>query len=83
MESQTRGHVILAVVLATMLIVICVAIVLFIYKKSDRHPSIPGKFNTFDNPLFFGNERAQPDVVDTNKLLAYAEEEKSGSVITL
>ncbi|XP_028988444.1 macrophage mannose receptor 1-like [Betta splendens] len=78
-----RHHIILSAVMATLLTVIGIAILLFIFKKSGHHLTISEKFNTFDNPLFFNNERARPDLVDTNKLVANDEEENSGSVITV
>uniref|UniRef100_A0A8D0CPC0 Mannose receptor, C type 1b n=1 Tax=Sander lucioperca TaxID=283035 RepID=A0A8D0CPC0_SANLU len=80
-DPQTRGHIILAVVLA--ITVIAIVIALFLFKKSGLRLPIPERLSTFDNPLFFNNERSQPDLVDTNKLVANAEEENSGSVITV
>ncbi|XP_070774848.1 macrophage mannose receptor 1-like [Enoplosus armatus] len=80
---QTRGHIILAVVLVIAAIAIGTVIVLFLFKKSGRHLAIPEKLTAFDNPLFSSNEQSQPDVVDTNKLVANAEEENPGPIITV
>lgn len=83
MESQNRRHIILAVVMVITLTVIGIVIVFFLFKKSGRRLPIPAKLTTFDNPLFFSNERARPDLVDTDKLVANAVEENPGSVITV
>ncbi|XP_070829826.1 macrophage mannose receptor 1-like [Chaetodon trifascialis] len=82
-EHQNRGHSVLAALLIITGLAVGTAIVLFLYKKSGRHLPIPEKLTTFDNPLFFNNERAQPDLVDTNKLVANAEEENAGPVVTV
>ncbi|XP_029309189.1 macrophage mannose receptor 1-like [Cottoperca gobio] len=68
-DRQTRGHIILAVVLVIIAIAIGAVIALFLFKKSGLRLPIPGKLSTFDNPLFFNN------VVDANKLVANIEEE--------
>ncbi|XP_041804377.1 macrophage mannose receptor 1-like [Chelmon rostratus] len=82
-EPGSRGHSILAVLLIITALATGTVIVLFLYKKSGRHLPIPEKLTTFDNPLFFNNERSQPDLVDTNKLVANAEEETPGPVVTV
>ncbi|XP_044077016.1 macrophage mannose receptor 1-like [Siniperca chuatsi] len=79
-DPQTRGHIILAVVLVITAVAIGMVIVLFLFKKSGRTLRIPEKLTTFDNPLFFNNERSRPDLVDTSKLVENAEEENSGSM---
>ncbi|KAG8014276.1 Macrophage mannose receptor 1 [Nibea albiflora] len=81
--SQTRGRVVLPVVLVIIVIVICTAIALFLFKKSGRRLPIPEKLTTFDNPLFFNNDRHRSEMVDTNKLVANAEEEHPGPVVTV
>ncbi|XP_034742576.1 macrophage mannose receptor 1-like [Etheostoma cragini] len=82
-DPQTRGHIILAVVLAITVISIGAVIALFLFKKSGLRLPIPEKLSTFDNPLFFSNERYQPDLVDAKKLVVNADEENSVSVITV
>ncbi|KAI9544497.1 hypothetical protein NQZ68_001370 [Dissostichus eleginoides] len=64
MDPQTRGHVFLIVSLVIIAIVIGTLIALFLFKKSGRSLLIPTKLSTFDNPLFFNNERSKPDVVE-------------------
>ena len=54
--------------------------VILVKKFAHRLP-IPVKLTTFDNPLFFGNERSQPGVADTSKLVENAEEENPEPVI--
>ncbi|KAI3374792.1 hypothetical protein L3Q82_021350, partial [Scortum barcoo] len=81
-QLQTRGHNILAGVLVIAVIVIGMVIALFLFKKSGRRLPIPEKLSTFDNPLFFSNEQRQSALVDTKKLVANAEEENIGAVIT-
>ncbi|XP_042352885.1 macrophage mannose receptor 1-like isoform X2 [Plectropomus leopardus] len=76
-DPQTHGHMILAVVLVITAIAIGVVITLFLFKKSGRRLPMSQKLPTFDNPLFFNNEQSQTGLVDTNKLVAYAEEENS------
>ncbi|XP_049454398.1 macrophage mannose receptor 1-like isoform X1 [Epinephelus fuscoguttatus] len=83
MDPQTHGHIILAVVLVITAIAIGTVITLFLFKKSGHRLLIPGKSSTFDNPLFFTNERAKPGPVDTNKLVANAEEEDPVPVTTV
>ncbi|XP_047445392.1 macrophage mannose receptor 1-like [Mugil cephalus] len=82
-DSQTRGHIILAVVLVIAVIAIGTVTVLFFLKKSGVRIAIPEKLTTFDNPLFFSNERHQAGQVDTNKLVGNAEEDDSGTVRTV
>ncbi|KAF1383676.1 hypothetical protein PFLUV_G00134320 [Perca fluviatilis] len=82
-DPQSRGHITMAVVLAITVIAIGAVIALFLFKKSGLHLPIPERLSTFDNPLFFNNEQSQSDLVDTNKLVVNAEEENSGSVITV
>lgn len=83
MDPQTRGRVVLPVVLVITAIIIGTAIALFLFKKSGRRLPIPEKLTTFDNPLFFNNERHRSEMVDTNKLVANAEEENPGPVVTV
>lgn len=80
-DPKTRGHTILAIVLVIGVIAIGAVITLFLFKKSGRPLPIPEKLSAFDNPLFFNNERSQPNLVDTNKLVANAEEENTGPII--
>lgn len=82
-DPQTRGRVVLPVVLVITAIIIGTAIALFLFKKSGRRLPIPEKLTTFDNPLFFNNERHRSEMVDTNKLVANAEEENPGPVVTV
>lgn len=70
-EVQVRGHKILAVVLVISALVTGIVIVFFLFKKSGHRLHIPEKLTAFDNPLF-KNERAQPDLVDTDKLVVNA-----------
>lgn len=58
-------------------------VAIFLFKKSGRRLPMPQKLTTFDNPMFFNNERAQPNVVDSSKLVVNAEEEDPGSVKTV
>ncbi|XP_042352883.1 macrophage mannose receptor 1-like [Plectropomus leopardus] len=78
-----RGHNTLAVVLVIIVIAVGLGIALFLFKRSGRRLPIPEKLSTFDNPLFFNNERFHPNLVDTNKLVANAEEENSAPVISM
>ncbi|KAL6103984.1 uncharacterized protein ACO6RY_13810 [Pungitius sinensis] len=72
-ESRRRNILAVALVLAGIAAGTVVALVLF--KKSGRRLAIPERLSTFDNPLFFNNERVGADSVDTSKLVANAEEE--------
>ncbi|XP_042285556.1 macrophage mannose receptor 1-like isoform X1 [Thunnus maccoyii] len=74
---HNRAHTSLVVVLIIMITSTLIVTAFFLYKKSPR--PLP----TFDNPLYFGSERSQPDVVDTNKLIEKAEEENPEPIITL
>ncbi|XP_059201009.1 macrophage mannose receptor 1-like [Centropristis striata] len=82
-EQKTRGRVTLAVVLVITVMAIGIATAWFFFKKSGGRLPIPEKLSTFDNPLFFNNERSPPDLVDTNKLVENAEEENPAPVITV
>uniref|UniRef100_A0A4W6EYQ1 Mannose receptor, C type 1b n=1 Tax=Lates calcarifer TaxID=8187 RepID=A0A4W6EYQ1_LATCA len=82
-DPQTRGHIILAVVLVITAIAMGIFVIGFLFKKSGHRLTIPEKLTTFDNPLFFNNERSQPDLVDTNKLVANAEEEHPEPIVTV
>ncbi|XP_034558608.1 macrophage mannose receptor 1-like isoform X2 [Notolabrus celidotus] len=74
---RSRVHTSLVVVLIISIISTLMALGFFLYKKSPR--PLP----TFDNPLYFGSERSQPDVVDTNKLIENAEVENPEPIIAL
>uniref|UniRef100_A0A673AFI2 Macrophage mannose receptor 1-like n=1 Tax=Sphaeramia orbicularis TaxID=375764 RepID=A0A673AFI2_9TELE len=76
-DRQNRAHASLVVVLVIMVISCLIVVAIFIYKKAPR--PLP----TFENPLYVENERPQPDVVDTNKLIEKAEEETPEPIITL
>ncbi|XP_040911919.1 macrophage mannose receptor 1-like [Toxotes jaculatrix] len=76
-DPRSRVHTSLVVVLIILITSSLIVTAFFLYKKSPR--LIP----TFDNPLYFGSERSQPDVVDTNKLIEKAEEENPEPIITL
>ncbi len=80
MELQTRGRIILAVVLVIAATAIGTVITVILFKKSGRRLPIPERLSTFDNPLFFNN---QSDLVDAKKLVANAEEENPGAIITV
>ncbi|KAF7668435.1 hypothetical protein LDENG_00014620 [Lucifuga dentata] len=77
LDPRHRVHTNLAVVLVITVISMLAVIAFFLYKKSGR--PLP----TFDNPLYFGGEKSQPDVVDTNKLIENAQEENTEPMITL
>ncbi|XP_071348972.1 macrophage mannose receptor 1-like [Trachinotus anak] len=59
------GHISLVAVLVIAGIAMGAVIAFFVFKKSNRRLTIPGRFTAFDNPLFFSNEKSPPDVVDT------------------
>ncbi|XP_026229722.1 macrophage mannose receptor 1-like isoform X2 [Anabas testudineus] len=80
-EIQVRIHTVLVAVLVIIAIVIAGIIIFILFKRSGRRLPIPEKFTAFDNPLFFSNDRAQSGLVDTEKLVANAAAENSGSVI--
>ncbi|XP_042353789.1 macrophage mannose receptor 1-like isoform X2 [Plectropomus leopardus] len=71
---QSQGHNILAVVLVITAIAVGTVIVLFLFKKFRHCLPIPKKYSTYNNPLFFNNERFQPSLVNTNKHVVNAEE---------
>ncbi|XP_067385114.1 macrophage mannose receptor 1-like [Channa argus] len=81
-QIPTRGHIILAVMLVITATAIGTVILFLLFKRSGHHLRIPEKLTTFDNPLFFSNDRARPDLVDTEKLVANVEEENPGPLIT-
>ena len=83
MDPPTHGHVVLTVGLVLIAIVIVIVVVLILFKKSGRRLPIPKKFTTFDNPLFFNNERFRSNVVDNNKLVVNEVEENPAPVATV
>ncbi|XP_020490895.2 macrophage mannose receptor 1-like [Labrus bergylta] len=76
-DPRSRVHTSLIVVLIITITSTLMAFAFFLYKKAPR--ALP----TFDNPLYFGSERSQPDVVDTNKLIENAEVENPEPIIAL
>ncbi|XP_037537285.1 macrophage mannose receptor 1 [Nematolebias whitei] len=66
-DHRSRVHTSLVVVLLIAIISSLMVVAFFLYKRSPR--SLP----TFENPLYFNNEKSQPDVIDTNKLIENAE----------
>lgn len=78
-DPSSRAHTSLIYVLIITAVSTLMIIAFFIYKKNPR--PLP----TFTNPLYFGSERSQPDVVDTNKLIENAEVETENPepIITL
>lgn len=76
---QSRARTSLVVVLVFTGVSTLLAIGYFLYKRSPI-PLIA--LPPFENPLYFDGEPSQPDVVDTNKLMA-KEEESSEQFITL
>ncbi|CAJ1072733.1 macrophage mannose receptor 1-like isoform X1 [Xyrichtys novacula] len=76
-DPRSRVHTTLVVVLVITIVSTLMAFGFFLYKKS------PTRLPTFDNPLYFGTERSQPDVVDTNKLIENAEVENPEPIIAL
>uniref|UniRef100_A0A7N6ADX3 Mannose receptor, C type 1b n=1 Tax=Anabas testudineus TaxID=64144 RepID=A0A7N6ADX3_ANATE len=80
-RTNIRIHTVLVAVLVIIAIVIAGIIIFILFKRSGRRLPIPEKFTAFDNPLFFSNDRAQSGLVDTEKLVANAAAENSGSVI--
>ncbi|KAK2822607.1 hypothetical protein Q5P01_022672 [Channa striata] len=76
-DSSSRVHTTVVVVLIITITSTLIAVAVFLYKRS------PQPLPTFENPLYFGSQRSQPDVVDTNKLIENAEIEKSEPIITL
>nr|XP_046265195.1 macrophage mannose receptor 1-like isoform X4 [Scatophagus argus] len=67
-DPQSRDRTILTVMLLITATAVATAIILFVFKKPNRHLPLPKKLTAFDNPLFFNSER-QPT------LIANAEEE--------
>ncbi|XP_061588555.1 macrophage mannose receptor 1-like [Cololabis saira] len=82
-SNRDRGHIVLTVVLVTIVIVLGMLIVVFFWKKSGHHLSIPNNLATFDNPLFFSNNRSQSELVDTKQLVENSEEENSQPVVMI
>lgn len=82
-DPQTGGHVTLPVVLVITAIAIGTVIILFIVKKSGCHLPLLKNSSTFDNPLFFNNEQSQPNLVETNKLVANGEEVNPGPAVAV
>ncbi|XP_075877945.1 macrophage mannose receptor 1-like [Nelusetta ayraudi] len=78
-NPQGRARTSLVVVLVFTVISTLMAIGYFLYKRSPI-PLIA--LPTFENPLYFDGEPSQPDVVDTNKMIA-KEEENPEQFITL
>lgn len=78
-KAQSRARASLAVVLVFAGVSTLMAAGYFLYKKSPI-PLISKP--TFENPLYFDGEPSQPDVVDTNKMIA-KEEENTEQFITL
>ncbi|XP_041658579.1 macrophage mannose receptor 1-like [Cheilinus undulatus] len=76
-DPRNRVHTSLIVVLIIAVTSTLMALGFFLYKRS------PNPLPTFDNPLYFGSERSQPDVVDTNKLIENAEVENPEPIIAL
>uniref|UniRef100_UPI0037E74650 macrophage mannose receptor 1-like n=1 Tax=Semicossyphus pulcher TaxID=241346 RepID=UPI0037E74650 len=76
-DPRSRVHTSLVVVMVIAVTSTLIALAVFLYKKAPR--PLP----TFDNPLYFGTERSQPDVVDTNKLIENAEVENPEPIIAL
>lgn len=78
-NPQSRARASLVVVLVITGVSTLVAIGYFLYKKS---PVSLVALPPFENPLYFDGEPSQPDVVDTNKMMA-KEEENPEQFITL
>ncbi|XP_054870853.1 macrophage mannose receptor 1-like isoform X2 [Amphiprion ocellaris] len=72
-DPQTHSHIVLEVLLSITVIAIGAVIIFLLLKKYGVRLSLPQKLTTFDNPLFFNNERSQAGVVDTNQLVANVE----------
>lgn len=70
-DPRSRVHTSLVVVLLIAIISSLVVVAFILYKRSPR------SFPTFENPLYFNNEKSQPDVIDTNKLIENAENTES------
>lgn len=78
-NPQGRARTSLVVVLVFTVLSTLMAIGYFLYKRSPI-PLIA--LPAFENPLYFDGEPSQPDVVDTNKMIA-KEEENPEQFITL
>lgn len=76
-DTRSRVHTSLIVVLIITITSTLIVVAIFIYKRS------PHTLPTFENPLYFGGQRSQPDVVDTNKLIENAEEENPEPIVSL
>uniref|UniRef100_A0A8C6L8C7 Mannose receptor, C type 1b n=1 Tax=Nothobranchius furzeri TaxID=105023 RepID=A0A8C6L8C7_NOTFU len=72
-QSRVRTSLIVVMLIAIISTITVVAILF--------HGRSPRPFPTFENPLYFNNEQAQPDVVDTNKLIENVE--NSEPILTL
>ncbi|XP_038573590.1 macrophage mannose receptor 1-like [Micropterus salmoides] len=83
LDPRHRGHTALTVVLVITGIAIGAVVAFFLFVKSGQRLPILEGLITFDNPLFFSNERFQSDVVDTNKLVENAEEENPEPLIRM
>ncbi|XP_017266596.1 macrophage mannose receptor 1-like [Kryptolebias marmoratus] len=66
-DRRSRVHTTLVVVLLVIIISSLMVVAFFLYKRSPR------PFPTFENPLYFNNDKSPPDVIDTNKLIENAE----------
>ncbi|XP_040027915.2 macrophage mannose receptor 1 isoform X1 [Gasterosteus aculeatus] len=77
-NTQGRGRNVLALALVLTGVAVGTVVALVLFKKSGRRLAVPERLSTFDNPLFFNNERVQADSGDTSKLVADAEEENLG-----
>lgn len=78
-DLQSRARTSLVIVLVFGGVSTLLAIGYFFYKKSSV-PLIA--LPPFENPLYFDGEPSQPDVVDTNKMMA-KDEENPEQFITL
>lgn len=56
---------------------------LFFFKKSGHYLPIHNRLTNFDNPLFFGNNRTQPGLVDSKTLVENADEDNTLPVINI
>uniref|UniRef100_A0A1A8MEC8 Macrophage mannose receptor 1-like n=2 Tax=Nothobranchius pienaari TaxID=704102 RepID=A0A1A8MEC8_9TELE len=74
-DPQSRVRTSLIVVMLIAIISTITVVAIWFHGRSPR------PFPTFENPLYFNNEQAQPDVVDTNKLIENVE--NSEPILTL
>lgn len=66
-DPKANGHMVLEVMLGiTVTAIGIVIIIIFLLKKSGICQSISQNLTTFDNPMFFNNERVQAGVVGEN-----------------